>query len=73
MMFPGQHEARPRAAAAVPVAAPLPRASAHGERDGTPSTRPQPRELSGGLQVVVFAAVLLTATWLMLWVAAMAR
>jgi hypothetical protein len=74
MMIPGQHEGRPRAAA-VDLPTPLaPVGRPENSRAADiPPVPPRRRELSAGLRVAIFAATLLTVTWVMMWIEAATR
>jgi hypothetical protein len=74
MMIPGQHEGRPRAAA-VDLPTPLspPVRLMNSRAADIPAEHPRRRELSAGLRIAIFAATLLTATWVMMWIEAATR
>jgi hypothetical protein len=73
MMIPGQFEGPARTA--VVVATPLPPTapSAIGRGADAPPRQSRRRELPGWLKVALFAATLLAATWMVMWLDAAAR
>jgi hypothetical protein len=72
MMIPGQHEGRPRTAVALATPPLVPIAVSNRGAVIVPLDS-QRRELPGWLKVAIFAAILLAATWLMMWTEAATR
>jgi hypothetical protein len=72
MMIPGQYERPSRTAAAAVTPVPPTALSPIGGGGESPR-HPQRRELPGWLKVAIFAATLLAATWVVMWLAAPAR
>jgi hypothetical protein len=73
MMIPGQFEGPVRTAVAVVAPVPPTPASVTGRGAGESPQHPQRRELPGWLKVAIFAAILLAATWVVMWLDAAAR
>jgi hypothetical protein len=73
MMIPGQFEGSPRTVATF--ATPIPPPASSGIGRGPDASPPPPRrpELAGWLKVAIFAATLLAATWMVMWLDAAAR
>jgi hypothetical protein len=73
MMIPGQFESSPRTVATfvTPVSPTVSSPAGRGP-DASPQHPPR-RELPGWLKVAIFAATLLAATWMVMWLDAAAR
>jgi hypothetical protein len=71
MMIPGQWEGRPRPAMSPSAELPTTQAAVppvvNGRSDSGPRADPAARELPGWEKAAIFAAVLLAASWLVMW------